>query len=518
VPTKYKHGATMSVYLSRGSVNGLEATGFNDASGAAGHVSLNPSYNNKTEVVLDNSPSSTDGAYNNKVLEIVSGLGQTQARLIKNYDGGQKIATLDSELDFLPTSGECVIHSHSGKLVDPIFDSFVLQSGDQFPCEECVVRVLTGQAAEVTRRIVAYDDASGKATIDEPWVAAGAPAAGDLYVIYGESGTVAGSSNSNTVELEDGVASSSDDRYNGLLIWIHAGKGQDQVRKIADYDGGANVATLENDWAIQPDDTSLYTIFGGHAGTYAPAASGVTVVTSSSGGQPAVVAAHYARKAVSVRTTELRYHSTIFNGTLTHTFSPSGEHCMVRLIEGGAGWSGDVAVHRHDMPSAPPMLRPDEEVLPSQQMVLGRNLVTVQTQQGSFQTLRLDKNGNLPVAVVGSDSNGSIGAADLVTASELRKHRREGRCMFVKAEGTIETSGVVNAIGVYSSGAEKMGLYHVDYTIGPRRVEVLTGGYLRVSLVQFAEWDNNGKDLNGFNAQSNNAALPDGIKVKENFT
>lgn len=63
----------------------------------------------------------------------------------------------------------------------------------------------------------------------------------------------------NTIDLETGVASTTDDIYNGDRVIIIAGTGVGEHGLILDYDGVTNQrATMSQNWVVQPDATSEY--------------------------------------------------------------------------------------------------------------------------------------------------------------------------------------------------------------------------------------------------------------------
>ena len=64
-----------------------------------------------------------------------------------------------------------------------------------------------------------------------------------------------------SITLEAG-ADSNDDIYNNERISILEGTGAGQARLISDYDGTTKVATVNNNWVVQPDSTSIYSIAG----------------------------------------------------------------------------------------------------------------------------------------------------------------------------------------------------------------------------------------------------------------
>lgn len=54
--------------------------------------------------------------------------------------------------------------------------------------------------------------------------------------------------------------SATNDVYNNMYVYITEGTGIGQVRKISDYVGATKVATVENAWTVQPDNTSVYLV------------------------------------------------------------------------------------------------------------------------------------------------------------------------------------------------------------------------------------------------------------------
>lgn len=67
-----------------------------------------------------------------------------------------------------------------------------------------------------------------------------------------------------TITLAAG-ASSSDDIYNGEQVTIIDGTGAGQARLITDYNGTTKVATVDRNWTVNPDSTSVYSIQGADA-------------------------------------------------------------------------------------------------------------------------------------------------------------------------------------------------------------------------------------------------------------
>ena len=64
---------------------------------------------------------------------------------------------------------------------------------------------------------------------------------------------------SGTITL-DASASSTDDYYNGLWVYVTGGTGVGQARLITDYVGSTKVATIAPNWVTNPDNTSTFAL------------------------------------------------------------------------------------------------------------------------------------------------------------------------------------------------------------------------------------------------------------------
>lgn len=124
--------------------------------------------------------------------------------------------------------------------------------------------VLTeGTGEGQTRIITEYNGTTKNVTINRDWKIT--PDATSVFQIlandveghpnhgYAQAGGVS------NITLE-GAASSTDDIYNGDLLYISTGTGSQQARLITDYNGSSKVATISPAWLTQPDSTSLYHI------------------------------------------------------------------------------------------------------------------------------------------------------------------------------------------------------------------------------------------------------------------
>ncbi len=122
--------------------------------------------------------------------------------------------------------------------------------------------ILTGGlGAGQARNILQYDGTTKIATVDRNWKIV--PDATTIFAIKGDAGREhvnegliqAGTSSTATLNT---LASSDDDAYNGQILFIRSGLGDDQARLIIAYDGTTKIATIDRDWDTTPNTTSAY--------------------------------------------------------------------------------------------------------------------------------------------------------------------------------------------------------------------------------------------------------------------
>lgn len=129
-----------------------------------------------------------------------------------------------------------------------------------------LVFIETGTGAGQTRLILQYNGSTKVATVDRDWRVN--PDNTSEFVILGDAGResvnegLAQAATSTTITLNTN-ASSSDDAYNGQLVFIRSGTGQDQIALVEDYVGSTKVATIKTrsangQWSVTPDTTSAY--------------------------------------------------------------------------------------------------------------------------------------------------------------------------------------------------------------------------------------------------------------------
>lgn len=155
-----------------------------------------------------------------------------------------------------------------------------------------LVYIETGTGAGQTRLILQYNGSTRTATVDRDWRVN--PDNTSEFVILGDAGRqhvnegLAQAGTSTTITLNTN-ASSSDDAYNGQLIFIRSGTGQDQVALVEDYVGSTKVATIKTrsangQWAVTPDSTSAYVMMPNLTWTIAEIQSGLATSTEVAAG------------------------------------------------------------------------------------------------------------------------------------------------------------------------------------------------------------------------------------------
>jgi hypothetical protein len=129
-----------------------------------------------------------------------------------------------------------------------------------------VIFIETGTGAGQARLILQYNGSTKVATVDRDWRVN--PDNTSEFVILADAGRnsvnegLAQGGTSTTITL-NASASATDDAYNGQLVFIRSGTGQDQVGLVEDYVGSTKVATIRTrsatgQWATVPDTTSAY--------------------------------------------------------------------------------------------------------------------------------------------------------------------------------------------------------------------------------------------------------------------
>jgi len=183
-----------------------------------------------TTITLDAGASALDDFYNYAIIAITGGTGVSQSRIIEDYVGSTKVATV------------------AAWVTDPDNTStFVILPLGQIP------GVSAPTAADVADAV--WDESL-------PSHATGTAAAlylldASLTLALSDNTAQAGSSTTITLAATENA---NDDIYNDQIIYIRQGTGTGQARLITDYDGTTFVATVTPAWITNPSSSSKYRI------------------------------------------------------------------------------------------------------------------------------------------------------------------------------------------------------------------------------------------------------------------
>jgi hypothetical protein len=168
---------------------------------------------------------------------------------------GRRIRTMDSNVilsDVLP--------SQAGLATNAIkFDGGASSADNAY--DPAMIVILDGDGAGQCRLIYQYNGTTKTAYVDRDWKVQ--PAATDTFAIIADPGRehinegLAQAGGADTITL-NANASDSDDAYVGQVVVLKGGTGSDQASHIIAYNGTTKVATVNKNWAVQPDNTTTY--------------------------------------------------------------------------------------------------------------------------------------------------------------------------------------------------------------------------------------------------------------------
>lgn len=181
-------------------------------------------------ITLAAGASAVDQAYIDGFVTLIGGTGAGQVRQIAGYVGATKVATLDAAWQVQPDATSV----------------YIVEPGSRLPA-------LAG----------VWDALTANQTL--------AGSFGELFNPFRRGTAQAGSSS--TITLDAG-ASATNDFYKGALLRIVGGLGVGQSQFISSYVGATKVATMGANWAVSPNNSSIFIIypFGVIPGATAPTA------------------------------------------------------------------------------------------------------------------------------------------------------------------------------------------------------------------------------------------------------
>jgi hypothetical protein len=127
--------------------------------------------------------------------------------------------------------------------------------------DPAVITIVAGTGAGQSRQIFQYDGSNKYAYVNRDWKVI--PDNTSQYVISADSGNthvnegLCGGSTANTITL-NALASTQNNIYNGQIVFIVAGTGSDQSRRVVSYVGSTQTATVDRDWDVNPGMGCVY--------------------------------------------------------------------------------------------------------------------------------------------------------------------------------------------------------------------------------------------------------------------
>ena len=197
-----------------------------------------------------------------------SGMGQSQPGFFKLDQSAEIQGTRVSNSLFTRSA------SRAGTAQAGSSTSITLDSGASSTSSIYVyVRIASGTGVGQARAVTTYDGATKVASVASAWDVT--PDATSVFEVFQEvfdtpvRNGLAQGGGTTTVTLDAG-ASTTTDKYRHAYVWIIAGTGSNQVRKITAYNGTTKVATVDANWTTIPDTTSQFEVVAGwHDGKFA---------------------------------------------------------------------------------------------------------------------------------------------------------------------------------------------------------------------------------------------------------
>lgn len=302
----------------------------------------------KTTLVLENSASASDDAYNNFIVMIPSGNANGYIREILDYDGASRTLTV-VEWDVIPnTAATYTILPNSGRCQQSVGSNGIVlgphaSSIDNFYNGSFIyMRVEYGHPSQI-RAIAAYNGTTRVATMEAKW--ADNPNKNSLYCIVGESGLATGGSTT-TIDLDGNQSALI---VSGLMIEIHSGTGVGQARIIDTL--VTNTATMTIPWTIAPDSTSTYSIFSGWVGEFEEtdtiAQHSVLVDTKVRTGDSSILVNQFKQLEVQAAVRSKPNEISWRLNSPAHTLTTIGKYFRSKMVALGVGVSGYIQVKHH---------------------------------------------------------------------------------------------------------------------------------------------------------------------------
>lgn len=233
-------------------------------------------------ITLDATADAADDFYNHAAVLVVSGTGVEQERVIVDYNGTTKVATIAPPWVTLPNTTSAfevkpaTVHAETGwatikvGLVQAATANTITLASDASSVNDYydgdLIKIDAGTGEGQIRVVRGYNGTTKVATIDPPWDTQ--PDATSEYILEDSHpyltslvshGGTAQAGTTNTITL-DANASSADQFYTHERIEIVGGTGDGQQAIVTNYNGTTKVATVAPPWGVTPDATSRFQI------------------------------------------------------------------------------------------------------------------------------------------------------------------------------------------------------------------------------------------------------------------
>lgn len=206
-------------------------------------------------ITLDASASAVDDFYNYNLVQITSGTGVGQTRVISDYVGSTKVATVALAWATNPDNTS-VFNILTSAAIASSTPPTAAENGTATWAALRAANTTAGSFGEGVK-VAPSGIPVGAFVASSITAAAMAPDTG----LKPHRSATAQAAAAGTITLDSG-ASAVDDFYKYQLVKIESGTGASQSRVITAYVGSTKVATISQNWATTPDNTSVFTILG----------------------------------------------------------------------------------------------------------------------------------------------------------------------------------------------------------------------------------------------------------------
>jgi hypothetical protein len=347
--------------------------------------------------------SGADNIYNNLVIEIVSGQGINQCRLITGFVS--QVATITPEWNTIPdTTSIYIVHINSGICQNQTQNntnitiklSSTASSINNF-YDNCVIKLLSDTIVGDVRHIHSYNGTTKLAVIEEPLIHY--PDNTTLYIIYGESGDV-NEATTNTITLAGDQSTYIQEK---MYIHIYDGTGQGQLKQIINING--DILTLSSNWDTNyvPDSTSKYNIFSGWGGEYDDihkhAIATISAQIHINEGQKIIM------KLCSAMQDYGKYENcrileyNAMAPSNTHAIVLTTKYLMLKIISTGLPIDGYVQTIYNSYKSGKVTMQINDNISENNDCDLMRSVLMGQTVFGDFKNISATTTGQLSVSI-----------------------------------------------------------------------------------------------------------------------